>query len=368
MQARYADGRVALTTEIVCELGVEALSFELGGEEQVWPYKQLARADDNNRSLVLKRKPDTGERVSFDLAAKPELRRAAPNLFRARARGIESLATFGAIFVSAWLLAGVFLVGVPMAAGPIADIVPSRYRERVALIAWSQIEEAMGRCDDSYEGEEAEYILYDLAQRMMLAANVPQRDQVQVLIYDPYTEFPFPNAFALPDNTIVVTSDLIALAEHPDEIAGVLAHEIAHIEHNHVMKNVIRNVGAGIFVDVVFGGGGAGQAIALASVNLASLGYSREDEADADSRALAYLSGAYIDAGGFGRMFERLEKAAKNLGIGDIPLLLSSHPASRARAEAARAHAQAGLAPSLNQEDWLMVRSACRQEDEAFVE
>jgi beta-barrel assembly-enhancing protease len=359
MQARYADGRVALTTEIVCQFGPEALSFEIGGEPQVWPYKRLARADDNNRSLVLKRKADSGERVSFDLAAKPALRLAAPNLFRPRARGIESLATFGAIFASAWLLAGVFLVGVPMAAGPIADIVPPRYRERVADIAWSQVEEAMFRCDDSYEGEEAEYILHDLAQRMMLAANVPQREEVRVLIYDPYTEIAFPNAFALPDNTIVVTSDLIALAESPDEIAGVLAHEIAHIEHNHVMKNVIRNVGAGIFVDVVFGGGGAGQAIALASVNLASLGYSREDEADADARALAYLAAANIDAGGFGRMFERLEQTAKEIGIGEIPVLLSSHPASHARAEAARAHAQAGLAPSLNEEDWLMVRDAC---------
>ena len=149
------------------------------------------------------------------------------------------------------------------------------------------------------------------------------------------------------------------MAEQPDELVGVLAHEIAHIEHNHIMKNVVRQIGAGIFFDVVFGGAGAGQAIAIASVNLAGLRYSRGDESDADMRGMDYLDAAGISTGGIARMFDRFEAYSEEQGAGDIPTMLSSHPASRERAVAARARARDGLAPSLNDRDWRIVRQAC---------
>ena len=151
-------------------------------------------------------------------------------------------------------------------------------------------------------------ILNATAYRMMQASNVADRDEIWITIVSTdQIPDPFPNAFALPDNSIIVTDDLIALAENPDEVIGVLAHEIAHIERNHVMKGVIRQMGAGIFFDVVFGGAGAGQAIAIASVNLAGLRYSRGDEEEADARGLDYLDAAGIDSGALARLFERFQ-------------------------------------------------------------
>jgi predicted Zn-dependent protease len=213
-------------------------------------------------------------------------------------------------------------------------------------------------CDDS---DEAARILNDMAHRIMAASNVPHRDEIWITIVDAQLPdgSPFPNAFALPDDSIVVTDDLIQLAGHPDELTGVLAHEIAHIERNHVMKNVVQQMGAGIFFDIVFGGAGTGQAIAVVSVNLAGLRYTRGDEEEADARGLDYLDAADIDTGGLARLFDRFQEVAEEQGAGEIPTLLSSHPATPARAAAARARSRQGLQPSLSDRDWRIVRQAC---------
>ena len=353
LTVRYADGRAAVTREAQCDPGVgaDALRFRIGETEHVWPYAELRRADDDAGAVILKRRPDTGERLYFQPGAELELRVAAPELFSNKALGVEGVRTVGGLAAAAWSLAALFLLGVPYAAEPIAGVIPPRYREQIGDISWSQLEGIVEYCDDS---DEAARILNDMAYRLMTTSNVPQRDDIWITIVDA----PIPNAFALPDHSIVVTDDLIAMAEHPDEITGVIAHEIAHIEHDHIMKNIIRSVGAGIFFDVVFGGAGAGQMVAIASVNLAGLRFSRDDEADADARGLDYLEAANIDTGGLARFFDRFAEEAEAHG-GEIATLLSSHPATAARAEAARARSREGRAPSLSDADWRVVQSAC---------
>jgi beta-barrel assembly-enhancing protease len=352
MLARYSDGRAATMREAQCEIGADAITVRTGEATHVWPYAELARADDNNGRIVFRRKPDTGERLVFDEDAKDELKAAAPTLFTPRAQGVEGPRVVAGVIAAAWGLAAVFLIGIPLGAGPIADVTPAPYRAQIADISWSQVSSFTEYCDDS---DEAARILNDMTHRIMAASDVANRDEIWITIVDA----DFPNAFALPDDSIIVTDDLIQLAENPDELTGVLAHEIAHIERNHVMTNVIRQMGAGIFFDIVFGGAGTGQAIAVASVNLAGLRYSRGDEEEADARGLDYLEAAGIDTGGLARLFERFHEQAEEHGISEIPTLLSSHPASPARAAAARARAGQGRAPSLNDREWRIVRQAC---------
>lgn len=357
IEARYADGRAAVTHAAQVELGAEALSLIVGEARHEWRYDELRRADDGIGAIVLKKKPDTGERLTFAPDAGPALRAAVPMLFSRHAFGREGWPTIAALAGAAWSLAGVFLVGVPLAAGPIADFMPPRYREQIADISWSQVETFTETCDAA---DEAERIVNDVAYRMMQASDVERKDDIWISI----VQSPIPNAFALPDNSIVVTDRLIGLAETPDELMGVIAHEIAHVEHNHIMKNIVRQMGAGIFFDVVFGGAGAGQAIAIASVNLAGLRYSRDDEADADARGLDYLDAAGIDTAGLARLFDRFAEE-----FGDQPegaaTLLSSHPATAARARTARARSHPGLQPAMSAEEWQVVRSACGGVDRA---
>lgn len=356
MHARYADGRAAITFDVDCEIDPEALVFALDGVRHVWVYASLRRADDDNGAVALKRRPDTGERLILDADAAAQLHKVAPQLFTARARGVERPIAVAGIAALAYGLAAVFLIGVPMGAGPIASVLPEGYRQQVSDIAWAQVETLTDYCDTS---DEASRVLNAMTHRMMAAAGVPQTDAVWITIVDA----PIANAFALPDGSILVTDGLIDLAQHPDELAGVIAHEVAHIERDHVMRNVISRIGAGIFFDVVFGGAGVGQSIAVISVGLAGLRYSRQYESDADTRGLELLDAAGVDPGGLARMFDRLraeyEGEDDEEGVSRLPALLSTHPDSVARAERARTRARPGLPPALNDEDWAIVRAAC---------
>lgn len=360
--ARYTDGRAAVTNPVEVEFGADAATFRSSAGPQTWHYALLRRADDGNSTITLRFKQDTGERIILSEAeAGDALRAVAPFLFRPTAQGVESRTLVGGLVsVAAALAIGAF-VGVPMAAEPIAQALPPQYQDQIGDIAWSQVNSFADICDDS---DEATQILNSVATRLMDSSGVPQRDEVWITI----VQAGFPNAFALPDNSIVVTSELIALAEHPDEVVGVLAHEIGHIHHRHVMTNVVRNIGVGVFFDVVFGGQGVGQVIALTSVNLAALRYGREDETEADNSGFDYLERAGLNPAAVARFFDRIAELEHEAGVDDFPTLLASHPASEERAAAARARARPNAPAALTDAEWRIVRSSCGMDPDARPE
>src|SRR5262249_26336180 len=157
-------------------------------------YEECRRSDDGNGRFILKRKPDTGERLIFDGDAKEELRAAAPRLFTSAARGVEGKWTVGGVIAVAWSLAAAFLIAVPMAAEPIARVVPAKYRTQISDISWSQVNAFTSTCDDS---DAAADVLNGLAYRMMETSRVAQRDDIWITI----VHADFPNAFALPDDS-----------------------------------------------------------------------------------------------------------------------------------------------------------------------
>ncbi|HVK81175.1 MAG TPA: hypothetical protein VM915_11255, partial [Verrucomicrobiae bacterium] len=85
--ARYADGRAAITYDAGVEFGADALTIQVGDQTHVWAYGDLRRADDGSGRIMLKRKPDTGERLM--LHQESELQAHAPELFKPRAFGVE---------------------------------------------------------------------------------------------------------------------------------------------------------------------------------------------------------------------------------------------------------------------------------------
>jgi hypothetical protein len=361
MQARYADGRAAILHPARCEFAPEGVMFTVADMRRDWAYADLRRADDDNGLIILRRAPDTGERLILDENAREALKAAAPALFKSKAQGVESPALIVWLAGAAATLAALFLIGVPLAAKPIAHALPDRYAEQVAGIARSQMEGVTEYCASP---DHAELALDNLILRFIDESPTHDDDALRERVVVTIVQAPFPNAFAMPDDSIIVTDQLIAAAETPDELAGVLAHELAHIANDHVMANVIRNTGAGVFFDVVFGGAGLGQAAAIASVNLASLRYSRDDEAEADRVALDYLDAANIDPGAFARFFDRIAEMTGEAEGVRFPTMLSSHPPSAERAAAARQRAHTGE-PALSAYEWQAVRSACAVEGEA---
>ncbi|MCB1382738.1 MAG: M48 family metallopeptidase [Notoacmeibacter sp.] len=140
-----------------------------------------------------------------------------------------------------------------------------------------------------------------------------------------------PNAFALPDGTVVITDELIELARERDEmILGVLAHEIGHVEENHSLRQLYRAAGvAGLAMLIAGDLGSATEDILVQGSALLTLSYSRDFERSADAFSVDLMRKAGHDPKAIAAFFELLvEKFGKaDLGI------LSTHPATPERIE-----------------------------------
>jgi len=134
------------------------------------------------------------------------------------------------------------------------------------------------------------------------------------------------NAFAAPGGVVVVHAGLLRSADNAEEIAGVLAHEIAHAELRHSLKTMVKGMGFRALVAVALGDF-SGTALAEAAKNLTELGFSREAEREADRDGLRRLVAARIDPGGMVRFFEKLAQEQSLTP----PALLSTHPATEER-------------------------------------
>ena len=135
------------------------------------------------------------------------------------------------------------------------------------------------------------------------------------------------NAFAFPGGTIVVYTGLLARTHSPEEMAGVLAHEMQHVLNRHATRRMISQSSTLILFSILAGreagslGWGGVRALSL-------LKFSRDDEAEADRKGLGMLLAAKVDPVGMVRFFSVLEEQS------DTPALLtyfSTHPRTEDR-------------------------------------
>lgn len=134
------------------------------------------------------------------------------------------------------------------------------------------------------------------------------------------------NAFALPGGDIVVHRGLLRATRTPDELAGVLAHEIQHVALRHSLKGMIRSAGLSLLLSTVIGDPGAtlsGQA----ADRLLTLKFSRDAEREADEHGFGLLVERGIAPQGMVDFFATLATQQDSAP----PALLSTHPASAER-------------------------------------
>ncbi len=144
---------------------------------------------------------------------------------------------------------------------------------------------------------------------------------------------PSVNAFAAPGGVIVVHTGLLAASDGPDALAGVLAHEITHVLHRHTVRQLVFRAGLAGAAQLLIGSpDGAAEMLGSTAFDLGSLGFSREQERDADEGGLLLLQRALLPGEGLVRFFEVLQAQG-----GGPPALLSSHPPAADRSAALRA-------------------------------
>ncbi|MGC4063929.1 MAG: M48 family metallopeptidase [Polyangiaceae bacterium] len=313
--------------------GFNGQSIEITGraEERVWVF--TVTEDDARRNLKSTAPPARRDEIESALARAPMLRR--------RLVSLAVVALFGLVLVTLFAWFAIAALGV-----------------RAARSLPVETESVLG-----------EATLARVRLRSALLEQGPAVDALRIIgskltpnsRYD-YHYFvakdPSLNAFAAPGGIVVVTSGLIAAAEAPEELAGVIAHEIAHAELRHTTVALFKSMGIRGLLGVLLGG--IDRDLAGAAAHLTELTFSREAEREADREGMRRLEVARIAPDGLLRMFRRLEADSASKGFG-LPTFLSTHPDLDERIRFVETHLRTAHAESEPlRVDWAMVRASVR--------
>ncbi len=168
-----------------------------------------------------------------------------------------------------------------------------------------------------------------------LLAALPERELV---FRFHIVEDPSINAFALPGGIVVIHSGLLLKAASPEEVVGVLAHEMAHVTRRHSLRQMVGTLGLFTVAQALFGDlTGMATVLTEGGTELLSLRFSRDFEREADDAGWSHLLAAGVDPGGMLSFFAKLREEEERLGPAisgrGFLALLSTHPTTPERVE-----------------------------------
>lgn len=345
MEARYYDGLTSGARGVELALDDDALVFLDGAARERWPLEDLS-VEPLGDLVRLSRGGDA--RLLLGQADWKPLAMRAGRRVGSRVSRRETMLVLGLV-AAAGAVAGFVFFGVPALSGPLARMTPVAFEQKMGDSFEAQLGVAFKPCT----GAAGQAALAGLGRRLQASADTAFDVRVRAV------HAPMVNAFALPGGQVMVTDQLIEMTDSPDELAAVIAHETAHVEKRHVMQAVWRSFGLGMVLDAVVGGGsGAGQQAVLLAGNFTDMRFSREAEAEADSRGMELLQAQGLSSQGMAPFFEKLSAKGESPEASAVLELLSSHPDSLRRAKTSRAKAQSGAA-AFDPAAWAAVKAAC---------
>jgi predicted Zn-dependent protease len=144
------------------------------------------------------------------------------------------------------------------------------------------------------------------------------------------------NAFALPGGFFYVNSGLVTAADEESELAGVMAHEIAHVAARHGTEQYTKaTIAQYATIPLIFMGGGLGYGLYQAAgflIPLKFLQFSRAAETEADYLGLEYMYKTGYDPTAFVSFFEKIQAQEKKKP-GKLAVAFSTHPPTQDRIE-----------------------------------
>lgn len=275
---------------------------------------------------------------------------SGPNQFGPDPRGREPVSTdtdpwyrLGQRF-DRWTAVGLASIGLIIVfssflAGPVARLLPSSVVRRVGEAELSERVPDLYRC----RAPDAQGALERLVRRLDPASSP------RLL----FTSHPHVQGLAVPGNHIVVGQNVLRLAQSPEEAAGLIAHEMAHVQLRHpeqllVLRSALVALPANLSRVLNVGWGNA---------------YSREKELEADSLAIQIMTRAGVDARFLGSLLVRINdqrREGRRYTGTDAPSWLSTHPALPERmANIAKAHPPASRRSIMSSEDWVAIQRGC---------
>ncbi len=335
--AVFYDGQTSRPHDVTLDLHDSRIEFYPGDQAftQRWAYSDIQNLDEAvaGRALNLTSLAAPEQRlVVHDLEAIYALVRLLPSRNRSLTRVPLTVPVVILLFVACIALVVSLPFAVKKAAVPLAHIIPIAWEDPLAPILVPEIEQARNytlNCGGVAKQKELNKLV------AALRGNDPAKRPVTVLI-SPDSEI---NAYALPGNIILVYEGLLKFIKTEQELSGILAHEIGHLERRHVMESLINQVGLRLVLAAMTGGSDSMAKLSSAGAGLFALGYSRDYEREADKSALEYLRKSHQTTDGLMAFLQRIEdkdSISKTLSKYELLSYLSTHPVLADRLEILR--------------------------------
>ncbi|TWI72582.1 peptidase M48-like protein [Bradyrhizobium huanghuaihaiense] len=348
----FFDGVSSRRRQVTLALGDALEIVEEGGTPVRWTYADIRRADSPTGVLRLActAAPPLARLEIRDAALAAELIARCTRLdeHQTSRRGIAKIV--GWSVAAAASIVCVVLFGVPLAADRLAPLVPKPVERRIGDAAEVQVKTIFGRsvCEDP-AGKAA---FTKLVNRLRDAAGLDDDSMTAGVL-----PTPVPNAFALPGGKVFLLKGLLDKADSPDEIAGILAHELGHLKHHDNMRGLIYNGGTSFLIGLLFGDVTGSSAVIFASRSVVEASYSREAETAADTFAIEIMHKLGRSPKPAAELMFRITGKEGGSGLTNI---LASHPLTEDRlARMTKEDRPASGQPLLTDKEWQALKLIC---------
>ncbi len=358
----YFDGLCSTRNLVAVEAGTDRLRI-LGPDHAAldeWSYAELRRKSAPDGVLRLGRNDETAparlEIRDPALAAIIEDRAATLDRSGAAARRLHRWIVVLALAAGVSLVLTA-IVGLPVLAAKILPYVPLTVERRLGEAVDKEVRSNLdpqhlgaafscGTAPDEAAGMAA---MNKLVAALESRAALPVRLHVDVVHRDEA------NAVALPGGQVYVYEGLIARAQTPDELAGVLAHEIGHVANRDGTRAVLQAAGLSFMFGMLLGDFVGGGAVVIAARTILHSAYSRRVEAGADAYSVDLMQKAGGDPVALAAILSRIVDD-KEQGM----KILLDHPETKDRIAAIRARAsQAATRALLTPSEWTALKHIC---------
>ncbi len=246
-------------------------------------------------------------------------------------------------------IVAVIWFGLPLTADRLAPLVPPALERRIGDAAEGQISAMFGGtpCTGPAGGAAFNKLMKEISN----AAGFTTPVRAAVL------NTPVPNAFALPGGKVFLFSGLLARSNDPDEVAGVLAHELGHVMHRDNTRNMIYSGGTSFLIGLLFGDVTGSGALVFGSRSLFTASYSREAEQNADDFSIEVMHRLGRPTKPMGDLIFRItgNQGDKTLSI------LANHPLTEDRLKhLSDENRPASGPPLLTASEWASLKAMCK--------
>jgi Peptidase family M48 len=323
---------------------------ENGAVLAAWPLADIRRADGAAGVLRLScaSAPSLARLEVSDTALIEAINFRCPHLDdnAVGRRGVTAI--IGWSIAATLSIVAVIWFGLPLAADRLAPLVPPSLERRIGDAAEGQISAMFGGkpCNGAAGGAAFNKLMKEISTAAGI--NTPVRAAV--------LDTPVPNAFALPGGKVFLFNGLLARSNDPDEVAGVLAHELGHVRHRDNTRNMIYSGGTSFLIGLLFGDVTGSGALLFGSRSLFTASYSRDAEQNADDFAIDVMHRLGRPTKPMGDLIFRITgKEDKTLSI------LANHPLTEDRLKHfSDENRPASGPPLLTAAEWASLKAMCK--------